>query len=344
MNQLALLRPATFVALALVVAGCVPDAGASDSDKKEVRRLPGEFEAVEELLVTWDDGDDLEPLFAQMVAEASWSAEVVVVLDRTGIADEVKEAVADAGGDVDKVSLLHSDRDSLWLRDYGPVVVHEGPRRRVYDFQYFGAEVDDGQAKKIAKRRWSRTVTELDIRLEGGNLMSNGDGVCLTTEIVLSDNPGHSEAAIRRLLARELGCRELLILPKLDGEGTGHIDMYVTLVDHKRALVGRYRRSVDRENARRLDRAARMLAKAGFAVSRLPMPDHSDGVFRTYANAVLVNDLVLVPVYDSDVRSEKEALTTFERAFPERRIIAVESSNLIDLAGAIHCVTMSVAR
>lgn len=294
--------------------------------------------------MTWDDGDDLQPLFAQLVAEASWSAKVVVVLDRQGIADEVHEAVAEAGGDLDRVSLLASDRDSLWLRDYGPVVVHDGPARRVYDFKYFGASVDDVQARSIARRRWSRTATELDIQLEGGNLLSNGNGVCLTTEIILTDNPSRSEGWIRSLLARELGCRELLILPRIEGEGTGHVDMYVTLAGRTTALVGRYARSVDVENARRLDRAARMLAAAGFSVTRLPMPDHRDGVFRTYANAVLVNDLVLVPVYDDDASGEREALDAFKKAFPDRRIIALESSNLIDLAGAIHCVTMSVAR
>ena len=335
------LRP-TFVLVALLAAGCVPDVGATDGPP--VRRLPGEFEPIDELLVTWDDGDDLEPMFAQMVAEASWSSRVVVVLDRAGIADEVYEAVVESGGDTDQVALYHSDRDSLWLRDYGPLVVQEGPSRMVYDFRYFGAQVDDTLTKKIARRRWSRGSTELDVRLEGGNLLSNGDGICLTSEIVLTDNPGHSEAAIRRLLASELGCRELLILPKLEGEGTGHVDMYLTVIDAKRVLVGRYNRGVDRENARRLDRAATMLAAAGFQVTRLPMPDHSDGVFRTYANAVLVNDLVMVPVYDSDVSVEKAALDVFEKALPDRRVIAVESSNLIELAGAIHCVTMTVAR
>lgn len=327
---------------AVLLAACIADADAGREHR--TRRLPAEFEPVAELLVTWDEGDDLEPTFAHLVAEASWSTRVVVVLDRHQFANDVREAVGDAGGDVDQLSVIHSDRDSLWMRDYGPLVVHDGPKRRVYDFEYFGAELDDVQAKKIAKRRWNRKTTELDLRLEGGNLISSGDGVCLTSDMVLADNPGRTEASIRALLARELGCRRLLILPRLDGEGTGHVDMFVTLIDRRRALVGRYPRRVDRENARRLDRVARILSGAGFEVTRVPMPDHSDGVFRTYTNAVLVNDAVLVPVYDTDVKHENEALGVFASAFPDRRIVAVESSNLIELAGAIHCVTMTVAR
>ena len=132
------------------------------------------------------------------------------------------------------------------------------------------------------------------------------------------------------------------------GEGTGHVDMYVHIVGPARAIVGEYTEDQDAANKQATDTGAQMLEEAGYTVTRVPMPDNDNHyTFRSYTNALAVEDVVLVPVYDEDQTGEAEALEAFEEAYAadgrEWEMVPMDSDAVIRYAGAIHCITMTVA-
>ena len=57
-------------------------------------------------------------------------------------------------------------------------------------------------------------------------------------------------------------------------------------------------------------------------------------------NFVLINNAVLVPTY-SDAY-DKEVLAIFERCFPDREVVGIESSVLIREHGSLHCASMNI--
>ena len=61
----------------------------------------------------------------------------------------------------------------------------------------------------------------------------------------------------------------------------------------------------------------------------------------TYANFLVINGAVLVPVYD-DPPNDAAALVTVKKAFPGREIIGIDCSALIRQHGSLHCVTMQI--
>jgi agmatine deiminase len=146
------------------------------------------------------------------------------------------------------------------------------------------------------------------------------------------------------LLQRHLGCRDLIVLPRLAGEPTGHVDMYATVTGPGEAIVGRYDPEDDPDNAALLDEAAAILRRAHFVVRRVPMPSNLDGRFRSYTNSLAVNGVVLVPSYDDDAVAERHTLSVFRAAYPGRRILSIDSRAIIELDGAVHCAIMSIAR
>src|SRR5205085_8046975 len=78
-------------------------------------------------------------------------------------------------------------------------------------------------------------------------------------------------------------------------------------------------------------------------IERIPMPPHSDGVWRTYTNVVYANDIVVVPSYAGvDGRIEREALDTYRRLLPRREIVPVEATSLASTGGALRCVTLNI--
>jgi agmatine/peptidylarginine deiminase len=74
----------------------------------------------------------------------------------------------------------------------------------------------------------------------------------------------------------------------------------------------------------------------------LPMADaiYEDG-FRlpaTYANFLIINDVVLMPFYNSS--KDEIAKKQLQKAFPDREIVGIDCRVLIKQHGSLHCVTM----
>jgi len=82
-----------------------------------------------------------------------------------------------------------------------------------------------------------------------------------------------------------------------------------------------------------------------YRLTPLPWPDaiHDENGERlpaTYANFLVINGAVLVPVYG--VPQDEEALAILSNLFPEREVIPVNCRELITQGGSLHCVTMQI--
>ncbi|MEO1993955.1 MAG: agmatine deiminase family protein, partial [Planctomycetaceae bacterium] len=139
------------------------------------------------------------------------------------------------------------------------------------------------------------------------------------------------------------GCRTPILLEPLQGEPTGHIDMFAAFTDAKTVVIGTFDPLRDAVNAKRLDRNAKRLSSAGLRVVRVPMPDHSDGIWRSYTNVLFANGKLLVPTYASvDLSGRKRALSTYRKLLPEWSIVPVDCTEVIQLGGALHCLSMNL--
>lgn len=308
------------------------------------RLLPAEYEPVGEVLVAWDSAPHLQTFFAEFVSLASAEAPVTVLLRDDQSSERVLRVATAFGAETSRLRILEAGVDSLWVRDYGPLVVRTGETRQVVDTRYFGDLGDDHAPNFMADEEWNLETVDLPLDMEGGNLLSDGAGLCLTTENIFYENAHrHSTGAVRDHLRRALGCSELVVLAPMVGESTGHVDMFATLTGPGEAIVGEIVEDDD-ENARVLDENARRLEGVGLKVRRVPMPGHADGVFRSYTNALAINDIVIVPVYPEDEVFEEMALQVFAEAYPERTVLPIIASEIIESSGAVHCIGMTVAK
>jgi agmatine/peptidylarginine deiminase len=75
----------------------------------------------------------------------------------------------------------------------------------------------------------------------------------------------------------------------------------------------------------------------------LPPPLHDEDGRRLpagYANFLIVNGAVLVPVYG--VHTDQPALERLRPCFPGREVVPIECRALIHQYGSLHCVTMQI--
>jgi agmatine/peptidylarginine deiminase len=331
------------LALVLTVASGCDDVPAA-SPPSELTFLPAEYEPVAEVLVAWDSDPTLETFFAEFVTFASYEAPVTILLGKDQSPERVLDVATEFGADSSMLRAVEADVSSVWVRDYGPLVVRTGETRKVVDMEYFGDLGDDSAPKYMADQAWHLPTVDLAVEMEGGNLLSDGAGLCLTTETIFEENSHRlSVREIRNQLRHALGCRDLIVLASMVGEPTGHVDMFVTLTEPGEAIVGQIPEG-DNENALLLDENATRLERAGLRVRRVPMPGHADGLFRSYTNALAINDIVIVPVYPEDEQFEEQALRVFAEAYSGRTIVPIVASDIIKSAGAVHCVGMTVAK
>jgi len=193
-------------------------------------------------------------------------------------------------------------------------------------------------------------VLPAELDLQGGNLLTNGEGLFVTTEAAMHPNAaaGLSPRQVRERLATRLGARAWVCLEPLRNEPTGHVDMFVTFLAPNVAVVARCDAAADPVNARILDRAATALvgqatSLGAMQVHRVPLPTAHDHVWRSYTNLILANGVVLVPTYtDVDPRREADVLALYRSLLPGRDVVAIPADDIIRLGGALHCVTMNV--
>ncbi len=307
--------------------------------------VSGEFEDADELLIGWGSGAwELEQFFMDMLAVSVGRIPVTIIVPDSQSAQWIRDDMASLGIDSSGVQMLVARIDSIWMRDYGPLVTRSASGYKVVDPRYYWGRWYDDLIPSSLAGYWQEPVSRPPIEMEGGNFQSDGAGRCITTDMLYLQNAsrGYTEAEVDSIFQQYYGCQTTTVVPRLVDEGTGHIDMFAHITAPGEVLVGQYDPLVDPSNAAATDEAARRMASDGFNVTRIPMPSNEGHrLWRTYTNALAVNDIVMVPVYDEDPRFEQEALTIYQKAYPNKTIVPIDSDDVIYWSGAVHCVTMT---
>ncbi len=325
----------------------------SEAPRLQVR-LAGEFERQAGLAVGCGELMEYAPeLMLEIVRHTAGRMKVVaLVSDRDQI--EAARAMIRVNRLPD-AHVLFADvaHDTMWIRDYGPITVrNQRGGVMIVDAEYDVSRLLDDRAPTVLAALLHVPVVRMPLRIDGGNLLSNGAGLAISTTRMLEENGLTSSdlEEFRQAVQRGFGLRELVMLEPLEGETTGHIDMFAAFTSPNTVVVARMRVEDDPLNSAILDRNADRLAEVKLAdgkrlrVVRIPMPPTSDGIWRTYANVVFANGVLLTPIYSdvADAVARNEAMATFSRLLPGWRIVGIDASGIIESAGALHCISMNL--
>lgn len=263
-------------------------------------------------------------------------AKIECAVDSDYVASQVRYEMTQAGTPLDEVEFMVVALDSLWMRDYGPIILKDTAtgQRAVADLNYYpGRSRDDRFPRAYAQYR-GLNVVRVDMYYEGGNFMTDGAGRGMASRGVLRFN-NESQSALERKF-RLLGCDDMTFFDSLVDEGTTHIDMFARIMSDTDALVSRY--PSGHRQARIVDAAARTLQNLGYRVTRVDA-DTSHDEYATYTNSTLVNGVALVPQYRNSTKN-RAALQAYESL--GYRAVGIESKLIIQYGGATHCSSMQV--
>jgi agmatine deiminase len=246
-----------------------------------------------------------------------------------------------------------------WCRDHGPIFVTrtEEPRIVILDWGYNAwgwkyppFEEDDVVPTQIAAKL-NLPVHEPGMVLEGGSIDVNGTGTLLTTKSCLLNpnrNPDLAQAEIERRLCDFLGVSNVLWLGDgIEGDDTdGHVDDLTRFIAHHTVVTVVEEDENDPNHdplTHNLELLHGMTVEDGtpLEVHTLPMPGRivRDGqrLPASYANFYIANRVILLPIFHD--ANDRWAKAVLEKAFPDRKVVAIDCRELIWGLGAFHCLT-----
>lgn len=259
-----------------------------------------------------------------------------------------------------RVHFFFHPTNDAWCRDHGPAFLvnpSAAQKKIIVDWGYnaWGGKYPpfdmDDNIPTLIGRHFNVPVVYPGIVMEGGSVDFNGKGTVLTTTSCLLNenrNPHLSQKNIEEYLHQYYGVENILWLGDgIVGDDTdGHIDDLTRFVNHD-TVVSVVEEDKSDENYKPLQDNLKSLAKMRLENGRqinvveLPMPSaivYEDmRLPASYANFYISNKHVIVPTYRD--RNDEKALQTLQQVFPDRKIVGLDSTDIIWGLGSFHCLS-----
>jgi len=338
------------------------------SPKKAGYRFPAEWVKHEATWLTWPHKEEswpgkIDTIYAPYCQFIKAVAEGEKV--RINVNDEETKAFAisklqEQDVDLSQIEFFFNPSNDAWCRDHGPAFLinpSAESKKVIVDWGYNAwgnkyppFEQDDIIPTLIADQL-DIPVFNPGIVMEGGSVEFNGAGTILTTTACLLNknrNPHLTKEQIEEYLKECYGAEQVLWLGDgIVGDDTdGHIDDITRFVNEDTVLTVVESNPLDenyillQENLVAL-REMRLPDGRPLNIVKLPMPSpviHEDTRLpASYANFYISNAAVIVPTF-RDVNDDK-ALEIIRGVFPDRKVIGIDSTDIIWGLGSFHCLS-----
>jgi agmatine/peptidylarginine deiminase len=320
--------------------------------------MPPEWYPQDAVQLTWphEDGDwdkeefeEVQTCFLQIVGAISKREKLLIVCNNEKDKKQISHLLKSS---LENIIFAEIDSNDVWTRDHGGITIFKDEKRVILDFSFngwglkFKADKDNLITSKLYDMGIFSSECEysnkLDFVLEGGSIETDGLGTLLTTSSCLFSKNRNDKLAKEEILdylKNTLGIKKILMLNNgyIAGDDTdGHIDTLARFCNPKTIAYVQCTNDQD-EHYSALKAMEEELKEfttidgEKYELIPLPMPEpiyyKNERLPASYANFLIINDAVLLPVYKS--KKDNEAADILKSIFPEREIIPIDCNILI---------------
>ncbi len=329
-------------------------------------RLPAEWEKQSAILIAWPypQGDfqnnlvQVEQTYKQISEAIIKHQELIVICQDEQHQQYIQNILPGFE------NFIQASYDDIWVRDTSPIPVMTNSGYQLINFQFNGwgdkypHQNDNNLYQTLSTSRFFHhiKIRNVDMILEGGSIESDGQGTLLTTKQCLlspNRNPHLNQQQIEQNLEQAFSIKRILWLdqPNLAGDDTdAHIDTLARFCSSEHIVYS----SCDNPNNPNFSslknmetqlKAFRTTSDFPYQLTALPLPTpiyNGEGkpLPANYANFLILNNAVLVPVYEDPM--DQIILEKLGICFPDREIIAISCLPLIQQYGSLHCMSMQI--
>lgn len=338
---------------------------AENTPKKQGFSFPPEWAKQEAMWLSWPHKEASWPgkietvykPYCKFIKVVSQGQKVRINVKNQAMKNFAITKLQEVNAGLAQIEFYFNETNDAWCRDHGPAFVIKDGEKAIVDWGYnaWGNKyppyhLDDVIPTKIGEHFGLR-VFRPGIVMEGGSVEFNGAGAILTSEACLLNknrNPHLNKEQIETYLKEFYGAEQVLWLGEgIAGDDTdGHIDdvarfvnqdTVVTVVEHN-PFDENY--SLLQENLERL-KTMKLLDGRPLKIVELPMPSpviyENTRLPASYANFYIANKVVVVPVFND--ANDQKALEIIQSVFPSRKVIGIDSADIIWGLGSFHCLS-----
>lgn len=239
-----------------------------------------------------------------------------------------------------KYAFLKGTKD-IWCRDYMPVITESGNLIQFkYDPSYLKGKYEWEESRSDVKEvcRLNGIKAQFsDINIDGGNVLIC-EGRAILSDRIFSENPGYEKDVLVKELSSLLEC-EIIIIPAINEDFTGHADGMVRFVDRNTILGNRLadeykywqkgmQKVLDTHNLKYID--VPFLTD----MKERKYPNSAIGI---YVNFLEVDNLIVAPKFGRD--EDREVVDILQKAFPNKQIETINYNEVAREGGLLNCTT-----
>lgn len=277
--------------------------------------------------------------------------------------------------EVDCISIKYDD---IWSRDIAPTFTYKNGELCCIDWKfnswggkkegsYFPWDMDDQFASKISNYL-GKKCSRVNIVLEGGAIISDGNGTLFTTRSVLLNrnrNPFKTKEEIEKNILEATGDKKIVWLKRglFMDETNGHIDNLLSFISPLEMCLA-WTDDKHNPNYKRVREAYGILQRCTnlygekYKIHLIPLPsmqymkkEESNGLENadfslernagdilpaSYLNFYLLNGAVIIPSFGCE--EDEIVFKKFKEIFQDRDIIQIYSREPLLGGGGIHCI------
>jgi len=293
-------------------------------------RQPAEFEPMEGVLIRYTFGISYD-----VIAEMAEDVEVITIVSSESQKNTVESLYESNGVNTDHTSYLIAPSDTYWTRDYGPWFIFNQTSNNfeVVDFEYNrpSRPNDNNIPYKFALNQ-SLDYNYMDIIHAGGNYMTDGHGISVSTDLVWTENPTMTHVEIDQTVSQYLGIQTYHVVPDVNNEYIEHIDCWGKYLSPDTIMI--------REVPTSHSQYDEIEAAVTYFESQLSCYGTPYNVVRVYTpndqpytNSLILNNKVLVPITGS--AWDDDAILAYQTAMPGYEVLGFTGSWAS--TDALHC-------
>jgi len=231
----------------------------------------------------------------------------------------------------------------VWARDYMPIQTNKD---RFVQFRYEPTYLKDylelqSDPKFICDLNSFKPIFS-NINLDGGNVVKWTDKV-LITDRIYSENPEfidkiHLVRKIETLLETEV-----IIIPQIKSDFTGHADGLVKLIDSNTILGN----DLDFEFKYWSAVMRKIVDEKNFEYKNMPIfeykeKDYPDSAIGCYMNYLEIADLIVFPIFEVVGNKDKEAVDLISELYPNKIIEPININQIAREGGLMNCISWNI--
>jgi len=291
---------------------------------------------------------------ANVINEIAKTEHVIVLSNKEDI-NEIENKT-----NLENIDILECKLDDSWMRDIAPIFYNEDKKLKSisFDFNGYGKYPDyfnDNKVSKFISNHLNIPTKNSDLVIEGGAITYDDRKNLFSTKNVLFNKnrkQKHSNEYIIKQLKILFDLKHIFLFENglKEDDTDGHVDNLLCPVGKNKYLIA---------TTHKLDPNYEILEKnkvnlikffqdtnQTFDLIEIPLPTrkkiNNKNIISSYINFYFSKNKIILPQFN--VKEDNEVKLTFEKLFPNREIIMLETANINYGGGNIHCITMNVPK